>query len=61
MRKIAGVKRTDKQRMEELSEEVGERESREEAGVDLAKVGCTRGEYGRKRLKKTVDALRLVG
>ena len=45
------VKRIDKQRMEELREEVGVRESHEEAGEELAKVGRTYGKNG----KGTVD------
>ena len=39
MRRIAGVKRIDKRRMEELREEVGVKESHEEAGDEPVKVG----------------------
>ena len=47
MKKIAVVKRKDKRRMEELREEVGVRESHEEAGEEPAKVGWTCGKNGR--------------
>ena len=42
VRRIVGVKIIDKRRMEELREEVGVRESHEEAGEEPAKVGWTR-------------------
>ena len=41
------MKRIDKRRMEELREEVGERESHEEASEEPAKVGWTCGKCGR--------------
>ena len=47
MRRIAGVKRLDKRRMEELREEVGVKESHEEAGGEPAKVCWTLGKNGR--------------
>ena len=46
-RRIAGVKRIDKRRMEALMEEVGVRESHKEAGEELAKMGWTCGKNGR--------------
>ena len=51
VRRIVGVKRIDKQRMEELTEEVGVRESHKEAGEEPAKVGWTGGKNG----KGTID------
>ena len=45
MRRIAGVKRIDKRRMEGLREEVDE--SHKEAGEEAAKVGWTCGKNGR--------------
>ena len=47
-----GVKRIDKRRMEELREEVGVRESHEEAGEELAKVGWTCGNNGRETVNE---------
>ena len=46
VRRIAGVKRINKRRMEKLREEVDVRESHEEASKELAKVGWTHGEKG---------------
>ena len=51
-----GVKRLDKrgmnELMEELMEEVGVRESHEEAGEEQVKVGWTRGNNGRETVDK---------
>ena len=48
MRRIAGVKRTDKRRMEELREEVGVKRSLSmEVGEEPAKVGWTCRKNGR--------------
>ena len=52
MRKIAGVKRIDRRRMEELREEVGVRESHEEVGEEPVKVGWSRGKNG--KLTRTI-------
>ena len=48
VRRIAGVKRIDKRRMEELRERGSrcERESHEEAGEEPVKVDWTRGQNG---------------
>ena len=46
MRRIAGVKRIDERRMEELRESWCERESHKEAGEEPAKVGWTCGKNG---------------
>ena len=45
--RLAGVKRIDKRRMEELREEVGVKESQEEPGEEPVKVDWTRGKNGR--------------
>ena len=47
MRRITGVNRIDKLRMEER---------REEAGEELVKVGWTRGKNGRERLMESICA-----
>ena len=47
MRRIAGVKIIDKGRTEELTEEIGVKESHKEAGEEPAKVGWTGGKNGR--------------
>ena len=59
VRRITRVKRINKRRMEELREEVGGRESHEEAADELAKVGWTCGKNGRLRLMKRLGALRV--
>ena len=52
MRRITGVKRIDKRRMEELREEVGVRESHKEAVEEPAKVGWTCEKNGRGTIDK---------
>ena len=60
MRRIAGVKRIDKRRMEELREEVGVRESHEEADEEPKWAGHVERMKG-VRLTKRADVLRVEG
>ena len=66
--RTAGVKRIDKRRMNKPREEVGERESHEEAGEEPAKVGWRCGKNGRRMvdeerewLMKRADVFRVEG
>ena len=55
VRRTAGVKRINKQRMEEPREEGGVRECHEEAGEELATEGWTCGKNGRGTVEMRLE------